>query len=106
MAKTARFTKQMPFVGTDDQFTLMDDTETRLNESKAAVIRTGLTLIYGLVDDVLPAGADVDAVKARAAEIVRRPEDFVVVRRSDLAPESVSALAGRGTDTREDAVLA
>lgn len=96
MARSAKFTKQMPFVGTEDQFALMDAVEKRLNDSKAAVIRAGLNLLFGLVDDELPEGASVDERVEAALRIARRTEDYQVVPR-----DGVTAL-----DTREDALLA
>jgi hypothetical protein len=87
MAKSAKFTEQMPFVGTPDQFRLMGLVEERLNDSKAAVIRAGLNLLFDLVDDTLPEGASEEERVTRALAIVRRTEDYQVAAR----PESLAA---------------
>lgn len=86
MARTARYTEQMPFVGTPDQFALMGAVEAALEDSKAAVIRGGLNVLFDLVNDRLPEGADREALVARAVEIVRNPGAFEIVRKADVAP--------------------
>jgi hypothetical protein len=101
MARSAKFTKQMPFVGTPDQFRLMGLAEERLNDSMAAVIRAGLNLIFDLVDDVLPEGAsEAERVEA-AVRIVKRTEDYEVVLRPTSTP--VRTGSRRSEDAAESA---
>lgn len=109
MARSAKFTEQMPFVGTPDQFRLMGLVEARLNDSKAAVIRAGLNLLFGLEDDVLPEGADEAAIVERALAVVKRTENYEVCDRqptTGLRPEYARDGAREASDDLENTLLA
>lgn len=85
MAKTAKYTEQMPFVGTKDQRDLVEALELSVNDSKAAVIRAGLSLLFGLVDDQIPPTEHASDLVDRAAEVVRNPHRYQVTEVNEPA---------------------
>ncbi|HEU5487029.1 MAG TPA: hypothetical protein VFU98_19155, partial [Microlunatus sp.] len=72
MGKNARYTEQMPFVGTPDQKELVDLLEKHV-DSRALVLRAGLNLLAGLEDDQFVPGETVEEVAARVLERMDRP---------------------------------
>lgn len=56
MAIEARFTEQMPFVGTPTQKAILEQQAKRPGWSRAAVIREAFDAFYGLENGELPAG--------------------------------------------------
>lgn len=72
MAVVARYTAQMPFVGTEFQKHLVLRVSQEGNLSQADVARAGLNMLFGLSDEeALPAGVSEDTLVAEAINIVR-----------------------------------
>lgn len=80
MAKDAKYTEQMPFVGTRDQYELVEATEHQLRDSKAAVVRAGLNLLFDLDWTERASPEDRDAKIRRALDIVRNPSAYRVTK--------------------------
>lgn len=67
MATRARFTEQMPFVGTEDQRAVIEKDAEVNRVSLADCVRAGLNLRYGLTEDgELPEGVTVEQAVKRA----------------------------------------
>lgn len=83
--KTAKYDQQMPFVGNQTQFDLMNAINSdRRVDSKAAVIRASLNLLFGLnANEEIPQGTSIDEVIERARDIVLNPGNYQVVVRAE-----------------------
>jgi hypothetical protein len=82
MAREARFTEQFPFVGTETQSELIKAVAKAGKYDKAPIVRAGLNMLFGLVDDELAKGdtfdAAVERVLAQMGSTPVQSEDAIV----------------------------
>jgi hypothetical protein len=78
MAVRAKYTAQMPFVGTEFQKSLILRISEEGDLSQADVARAGLNTLFGLVDEeALPAGVTEDELVERMIALVKRTGGLV-----------------------------
>jgi|1185.fasta_scaffold201407_3 hypothetical protein len=90
MAAPARYTAQMPFVGTPTHKRLVERVAEEGSVSQAKVTRSALDVLFGTEDGDVPAGTTEDEIVARVIAFVRSPQRVAL----PAARPSVEAATG------------